>query len=290
MANTINTSTLSEVYRINYAQEMLNLSLKTMTVADAIFTVDRSGAKYIANPYLTAISATAATIAGTYTVSAATTTGDALEITDQATASVHLMEFEEKLSRADLFGSLVKELRDEVVLTVDKFALNYACNNAGSTYTTAVGGFTTYGNINKIIGDLCGKVAGYASGYSDGLFLVIENTDLTGFIQAGMSSGFSFADSVLNNGFAGRFGGVDVYVVRTGTFATATIGTLSATNSGKRLFGVKRVPMTLGMGDGAKYDEKKVTLKTGREIVLWCNYGAKVWTPKSTLLCAITLA
>jgi hypothetical protein len=290
MANTISNSTLNEVFRINYAQEMLNLSLKTMTVADAIFTVDRSGAKYIANPYLTAISATAAAIAGTYSVSNATTTGDVLNITEQATASVHLMEFEEKLSRADLFGSLVKELRDQVVVTVDKYALNYACNNAGESYTTIAGGFTTPGNINKIIGDLCGKVAGYASGYSDGLFLVIENTDLTGLIQAGMSSGFSFADAVLNNGFAGKFGGVDVYVVRTGTFVTGSIGTLSATNSGKRLFGVKRVAATLGMGDGAKYDEKKVTAKTGREIVLWCNYGMAVWNPKASLLVKITLA
>lgn len=289
MAASIGTSTLSETWRISYAQTMLNLSLKTALVVEKIAKVDNSGAKYIGNPYLTAITATAAAIDGAYTVTGITTTDDTLTVTDRAAAAVQLLEFEETLSRADLFGSLIKELGDQVAITMDKFVLNNFCNNAGQTYTTAVGGFTTPANINKIIGDLVSKVAGYSTDFSNGLFVVVESTDLTGFIQAGMTSGFNFADATLRNGFAGVFGGVEVYVVRPSTFVTATIGTLAATNSGKRLFGVKNIH-TYAAPKGVQYDEKKVTLLTGREISVWANYGAKVWVPKANLFVAIILA
>jgi len=267
---------------------MLDLSLKTALVAEKICRVDRSGARYISNPYLTAITATAAAIAGTYTVSTATTTDDKLTVSEQIAAGVHLFEFEETLSRADLFGSMIADLGAEVALLADKYVVNLMTNNAGQTYSTPAGGFTTPGNINQIIGDLSGKVAGFSDAYK-GMFLVVENTDVTGFIQAGMSNGFNFADATLNNGFAGVFGGVEVYVVRSGVFATATIGTLSATNSGKRLFGIKEMAATYAAPKGIQYDEKKVTLKTGREISVWANIGAKVWTQKANLLVAITL-
>lgn len=287
MANTIGTSTLSEVWRIKYAQSKLDLALKTALVAEKVCRVDRSGAKYISNPYLTALTSTAAAIDGDYSVADWTSTDQALNVTEQATSSVHLREFEETLSRADLFGSLVEEMGAQVAVTVDKYVLNYMCNNAGETYVTAASGFTNPGNINKIIGDLTGKVSGHSDSYK-GLFLVVENTDLTGFIQAGMSNGFNFSDATLNNGFAGVYGGVEVYIVRSSTFVTATIGTLSATNSGKRLFGVKGMH-TYAAPKGIQYDEKKVTAKTGREIVAWANYGAAVWTQKANLLVAITL-
>ena len=287
MANTIGTSTLSEVWRIKYAQRKLDIALKTAVVAEKICKVDRSGSKYIANPYLTALTATAAAIDGDYTVADFTSTDQALNITEQATSSTHLRDFEEKLSRADLFGSVVEEMTMQVVTTVDKYVLNYMCNNAGSSYTTPAGGFATSGNVVEIMATLQGLVAGYAEAYK-GTFLVVENTDVTGLLQAGMSNGFSFADAHLNNGMVGQFAGVDIFVVRTGTFVTATIGTLSATNSGKRLFGVKNVH-TYAL-NGVNYDEKKVTAKTGRELVVWADYGAAVWTQKAALLVAITLA
>ena len=128
MAATIGTSTLSETWRISYAQTMLNLSLKTALVAQKICKVDSSGAKYIGNPYLTAITATAAAIDGAYTVTAITTTDDTLTVSDRAAAAVQLLEFEETLSRADLFGSLIKELGDQVAITMDKFVLNTLAN------------------------------------------------------------------------------------------------------------------------------------------------------------------
>jgi len=227
-------------------------------------------------------------MAGTYTVDTATTVDDTCTVSDQVESAVHLYEFEQTLSRADLYQSFVDDMTACVAVSIDKFVLNKVLDGATTTYSTPAGGFTTPGNINQIIADLCGKVAGYSDAYK-GLFLVIENTDLSGFIQAGMSSGFSFADMTLNNGFAGRYGGVDVYVVRTGTFVTATVGTLTATNSGHRLFGVKNVA-TYAAPRGIQYDEKKVTQKTGREIVVWANIGAKVWTPKAALLVDITIA
>jgi len=288
MANTIGTSTLSEVWRIKYFKSTLEVALRNALVAEKVCKVDRSDAKYIANPYGNQPSAAIATMAGTYAVSTVTTVDDPLTVSDQVTYAEHIYEFEETLSRVDLYTSRVDEMTYAVATMIDKFVLNKILDLAGESYDTPEGGFTTPGNINKIIGDLTGKVAGYSTAYG-GLFLVIENTDLTGFIQAGMGNGFSFADAALNNGFGGVYGGVEVYVVRTGTFSTGTIGTLSATNSGHRLFGVKNVAL-YAAPRGVQMDEKKVTLKTGREVSVWANIGAILWTPKVNLLTDITLA
>ena len=286
MANTIGTSTLSEVWRIKYMKTTLELSLRTALVAEKICQVDRTDSKYIANPYLTALSGTVAAMAGTYSVATATTVDDTCTVSDQVTSAVHLYEFEQTLSRADLYQSFVEDMTNAVAVQIDKFVLNKVLDGATGTYDTPTGGFIA-ANIAEIIASLTAKVAGYSDAYK-GLFLVIENTDLAGFIMAGMASGFSFADATLNNGFAGRFGGVEVYVVRTGTFVTDTIGTLSATNSGHRLFGVKNVA-TYAAPRGIQYDEKKITQVTGREVAVWANIGAKVWTPKAALLVDITL-
>lgn len=287
MANTIGTSTLSETWRIKYVKSTLELALRNSMIAEKICTVDRTDAKYIANPYLTGATAAIAAMAGTYAVSTATVTDDTCTVSEQVTYGVHLYEFEQSLSRADLYTSFVEDLTAAVGNMADKYVLNKILDEAGESYDTPTGGFTTPANINKIIADLTGKVAGYADTYK-GLFIVVESTDITGFIQAGMSNGFSFADAALNNGFGGRYGGVEVYVARTGTFVTDTVGTLTATNSGHRLFGVKGVA-TYAAPRGIQYDEKKVTLKTGREISVWANIGAKVWTPKANLLVDITI-
>lgn len=287
MANTIGTSTLSEVWRIKYVKSTLELALRNAMIAEKICTVDRTDAKYISNPYLTALTATDAAIAGTYSVSTATTVDDTCTVTEQITSAVHLYEFEQTLSRVDLFTSFIDDMTAAIGNAADKYVLNKILDGATGTYDTPTGGFTTPANIPKIIADLTGKVAGYADTYK-GLFIVVESTDITGFIQAGMSSGFSFADAALNNGFGGRFGGVDVYVARTGTFVTDTVGTLTATNDGHRLFGVKGVA-TYAAPRGIQYDEKKVTQKTGRELSCWANIGAKVWTPKAALLVDITI-
>lgn len=183
--------------------------------------------------------------------------------------------------------SFVEDMKNAIAVKVDQFVLNKVTDVGTGTYSTPAGGFTTAANINEIMANLVSKVAGFAEAYN-GLFLVIENTDLPGFIQAGMSNGFSFADSTLNNGFGGRYGGVEVYVVRTGTFTTATLGTLTAANSGHRVFGVKNIAC-YAAPRGIQYDEKKVTLKTGKEISCWANVGAGIWVPQRDLIVDITI-
>lgn len=287
MVNSIGTSTLSEVWRIKYFSATLELALRNALVAEKICHVDRSNMRYLSNPYLTQPTAAIAAIAGTYAVSTLTTTDEKLTVSEQVTYAVHLFEFEETLTRVDLYTSIVDDMVAAVATVVDKYVLNLITDQAGESYNTPGGGFQTPGNINEIIGDLTGKVSGYVDTYK-GLFLVIENTEVSGFTQAGMGNGFNFADAALNNGFGGIYGGVEVYVVRAGTFVTDTIGTLTATNANHRLFGVKDTAV-YAAPRSIQMDEKKVTLKTGREVSVWANIGAVVWTHKANLLVDITL-
>jgi hypothetical protein len=83
--------------------------------------------------------------------------------------------------------------------------------------------------------------------------------------------------------------GVDIHVVAAGTFANATSGTQSYTNSGHRVFGVKGVA-TYATPRGLRYEEKAVSGKTGKEIVVYAAIGAKVWVPKAALIVDVTLA
>lgn len=175
-----------------------------------------------------------------------------------------------------------------VAFGIDKYVLNNLTANAGSTYTTPAGGFTTAANINTIMGNLQSKIAGYQDAYK-GTFLVIENTDIVGFAIAGATNGFSVADSVLKNGYMNNWMGTDIYVIRTGTFVTATLGTTSVTNSGHRVFGVNKVT-TYASPRGMQYDEKGVSGKTGKEIVVFGLVGFKAWAQKATLIVNITLA
>lgn len=285
--NTIGTSTLSEVWRIKYFKATLETNLRKALVCEKICTVDRSDSKYLSNPYGNQPSATVATIAGTYSVTAYTTTDDAISVTDQVTYAEHIYEFEQTLSRPDLYASRIDEMTYAVAWSIDYFVINKITDIATGTYDTPSGGFTTAANIPVIMSNLIAKVMGYSSSYK-GLFLVIENTDVPGFIQAGAASGFSYADSVLNNGWMGSYMGVDLYVVRADTFATATIGTLSAVNSGHRLFGVKGEAVYLAPR-GVQMEEKYVTQTTGKEIAVFGNVGAGIFTPKRTLLVDITI-
>jgi hypothetical protein len=286
--NTIGTSTLSSAWRIKYFKSTLETNLRNALVAEKICNVDRSDAKYIANPYTNQPTAAVAAIAGDYALTAFTTTDDTLTVTDQVTYAEHIYQFEDLLTRVDLYTSRVDEMTYAVATAIDKFVLNNLCEDATGTYTTPTGGFTTAANINVIISNLCSKVMGYSEAYK-GLFLVIENTDIPGFMQAQMTNGFSFADSALNNGFMTTYGGVEIYVVRTGTFVDATIGTTTVTNSGHRVFGVKGIA-TYAAPRGIQYEEKQVTLKTGKEVAVYANIGFKLWTPKAALIVDITLA
>lgn len=288
MPNTISSKT----YRDKYRSAALETALRNALVAEKICEVDRSDAKTIQNPYGSAPSTVVQAIAGTYTPATFTTTDDTLTVADEFIVSEHIYNFEEVLTKFDMFASRTDEMTNSVVTAIDKYVLNVMLEAGTGTYTTPAGGFTTAANINVIMSNLASKVMGYAEAYK-GMFLVIENTDVVGFGQAQVTNGFSYADAALKNGFMSSYMGIDIYVVRTGTFDDQTASTVSGTqtwsNAAHRLFGVKNVT-TYATPRGVIWEEKGVTGKTGKEIVCFGYVGAKVWTPKAALIVDITLA
>lgn len=274
--------------RDKYFQSQYEIVLRNALVAEKICNVDRSDLKRIQNPYGSQPTATIQAVAGTYSVTAWTVTDDALTVTDEVIYSEQVFAHEEFFAVFNIAASRLDNMMYAVAYGVDKFVLNNLCEDATGAYTTPVGGFTTASNINTIMGNLQSKVAGYEDAYK-GTFLVIENTDIVGFAIAGATNGFSVADSVLKNGYMNNWMGTDIYVVRSGTFVDATIGTTTVTNAGHRMFGVNKVA-TYASPRGMNYEEKGVSGKTGKEIVVFCLVGFKLWSQKATLVVDITLA
>lgn len=283
MANTISTKTYRDKYRMAVMEKILRNAL----VAEKICEVDRSEAKTIQNPYSSQPTVTVQALAGTYSVADFTTTDDTLTVNNEFIVAEHVKDFESVLTRFDLFATRTDEMMYAVATKIDRFVLNNLCEDGTGTYSTPTGGFTTAANINVIMSNLISKVAGYSDTYK-GLFLVIENTDVPGFIQAQATNGFSFADAALNNGWISSYMGVDIYVVRSSTFADETLGTTTYTNAGHRVFGVKGVA-TYAAPRGVQFDEKAVTLKTGKEVVVWGYIGFKLWATKTDLIIDITV-
>jgi len=287
MSVTNSLSTYSQ--RQKYFSTNIALALRNALVAEKICTVDRSNQKTLQNPYITNVAAAIQAVAGTYTPALRTTTDDAVTVADEVIVSAHVYDFEMKTMAFDLMANFLDDLMYQVAFKVDQFVLNKILDVGTGTYTTAAGGFTTAANIPKIMGDLLGKVAGYATGVATAPFLVIESTDLTGFFQTAVGSGFNYADAALNNGFAGNYGGVKVYVVRTGTFVTTTLGTLTAVNSGHRLFGITNKAV-MAIPGGISYEEKAIGSETGKEIVAYGYVGTNVWHYDLPNFVDITLA
>lgn len=273
--------------RDKYFQSQYEIVLRNALVAEKICSVDNSDAKRIQNPYGSQPTATIQAVAGTYSVSAWTVTDDALTVTDEVIYAEHIFAHEDFFAVFDIAASRLDNLMYSVAYGVDKFVLNNLCEDATGTYTTPTGGFTTASNVNTIMANLSSKVAGYETTY--GTFLVIENTDLVGFMVAGATNGFSMADAVLKNGKVTVWMGTDIYVVRSGTFVDATLGTTTVTNAGHRVFGVNKVA-TYASPRGMNYEEKSVTGKTGKEVVVFCLVGFKLWAQKTALVVDITLA
>lgn len=287
--NTIGTSTIGTSWRGKYFSSKLQQVLRKALVCEKICQVDRSDSYYIHNPYSNQPTAAIQASAGTYSVSAWTVTDDSLTVTDESIYGEHVFDFERRMNNYNLMDARFDEMAYAVAYGIDYFVLNSLTEDGTGTYTTPAGGFTTAANINVIMSNLISKVAGF-SDVSNGMFLVIENTDVPGFIQAQATNGFSFADAALNNGFMSSYMGVDIYVVRSGTFVTTTIGSRSdIANSGHRVFGVKGVS-TYASPRGLIYEEKGVSGKTGKEIAVSSQVGFKLWTQKAGLVVDITLA
>jgi hypothetical protein len=287
MSNTISTKT----YRDKYRSASLDTLLRAALVAEKVCEVDRSNSKTIQNPYGSQPTATVQALAGTYTPATFITTDDTLTVADEVVIGEHVYNFEALLSRFDLFANRQDEINYSIATAIDKWVINCLCEDANGTYSTPSGGFTTAANINVIMSNLASKVAGYADAYK-GLFLIIENTDVPGFVQAQATNGYSFADAALKNGFMSSYMGIDIYVVRSGTFADETTSTASGTktwtNSGHRVFGVKNVT-TYAAPRNITWDEKGVTGKTGKEICMDASIGFKAWVTKYDLIIDITL-
>lgn len=284
MANTLSTYSL----RHKYFKSNLEVALRNALIAEKICNVDRSDLKTIENPYITNQTATIQAVAGTYTPAAMTVTDDALSVADEVWASTHVFDFEMRTANFNLTANFLDDLIYSVAYKIDQFVVNKVLDSSTGTYSTPAGGFTTSANVAVICANLLSKVAGYQSGIASRPFLVIESTDIVGFAQAQVASGFAYADAALRNGFMTEYMGIEIYVIRTGTFVTATLGTLTATNSGHRLFGITNLA-TYASPRGIQYEEKGVTAKTGKEVVAYGLVGAKVWTPHAGLFVDITL-
>ena len=287
---TTGTNTLgSTTYRVKFKQANLDKILRRMLIAEKICEVDRTDSYLIRNPYGSQPTAQMGSITGTYTVDDYTTTDDSLTVDNEIKVAEHVYDFEQTLLNFDMYANRADEQAYSFAAKVDQFVLNYLGYSATGAYTTPTGGFTTPSNILTIMANLTSKVGGYADAYK-GQFLVIENTDLVGFSVAGATNGYSFSDATLNNGFAGRMMGVDIYVTRTGVFTNSAIGTLSSpAMSGCRVHGVNGVA-TYAAPRGVQVEEKSVSGKTGRECVTWGYIGFKLWTTKAALVTKITLA
>lgn len=288
MANTLSSKTLRDKYRAAQVQQ----ALKKAVVAEKVCIVDNSDLKTISSPYLTAIAVTVQAVAGTYSPAAITTTDDTLTVTDEFIAATHIFHFEQATSNFDLFFTSNVGMTNALVEAVDKWVINELCDGGTGTYTTPAGGFTTSANVVTILSNIISKTSGYADAIN-GLYVIVENTDLTGIVQAQVATAFNFADAAANNGLVTNMMGVDIFVVRSGTFATAATTSVSGsktwTNSGHRVGGVKRVA-TYAAPRWMTFEEKGVTGKTGMEVAMICYAGFKQWTPTAGLTIDITLA
>jgi len=270
-----------------YLKSQYDIVLRKAVIAEKICDVNTSDLKRIQNPYGSQPTATIQAVAGTYSVSAWTVTDDALTVTDEVIYAEHIFAHEDFFAVFDIAASRLDNMMYAVAYGIDFFVLNNLCEDATGTYTTPAGGFTTAANVLPILSNLSSKVAGFDTTY--GTYLVVENTDLPGILLAGATNGFSMADAVLNNGKVTNLMGIDIYVVRTGTFVDATIGTTTVTNAGHRVFGVNKAA-TYASPRGINYEEKGVTGKTGQEVVVYGLIGFKLWEQKKALTVDVTLA
>lgn len=286
--NSLSTKTLRDKYRAAQIQQ----ALKNAVVAEAVCLVDRSDLKTISSPYITAMATVVQAVVGTYSPANVTTSDDTLTVADEFIVSGQIKGFEKITSNFDLFFAANQAMTNSVVTAIDKWVLNELCENGTGAYTTPAGGFTTAANVIVIMSNIISKTAGYADALN-GLYVVVENTDIPGIVQSQVSTGFRRADEAATNGLLGNMMGIDIYVVRSGTFADETASTVSGsktwTNSGHRVGGVKKVS-TYAFPRGLQFEEKGVTGVTGMEVVCYGLIGFKQWTPTAGLTIDITLA
>jgi len=285
---TLSTKTLRDKYR----SAQIEQALRNALIAEKVCLVDNTQLKTISSPYFTPVTTTIQAVVGTYTPSAFTTTDDTLTVADEAIVATHVFDFEQVTANFDLFFAANQAMTNSLIQAIDKWVLNELCEGGTGAYTTPAGGFTTSSNVVTILSNIISKVSGYQDALN-GMYVVVENTDLTGIIQAQTNLAFSYADAAANNGFLTSLLGVEIYVARSGTFVDATetdvSGSKTWTNSGHRVGGIRKIT-TYAAPRGLRFEEKGVTGKTGMEVVGVGYLGFKVWTPRAGLTIDITLS
>lgn len=283
MANTISTHS----YREKFATSRFSYLLRRALIMEAVCQVDTGSNKTIKNPYISTGGATGQALTGTYSVGDITLTNDDLVVDKEFIEGGHIMDWEEALTEHSIFQGAVDQMTFNVKNLIDQWGLNSLCDDANASYATASGGLATKANVNTTFANINSLLAGYAEAYR-GLYIVVENTDMAGIIEAVADSGFSVADSTLRNGFVTSHMGVDVYVTRTGTFVDATVAGDAFTNANNRVAGVKGAA-TFARPRNIGYQEKGVSGKTGMELAIWGYAGFKQWVPTQDLTIDITL-
>ncbi len=283
MANTLSTHS----YREAFAKSRFDFVLRRALIAEAVCTVDYGDNKTVKNPYIATGGATGQALTGTYSVGNITITDDDLVVDKEFIEGGHVMDWEEVLTQHPMFQGAIDQMTFNVKEEMDQWVLNSLCDDAGASYATPSGGFATKANVNTIFANINSAVAGYAEAYR-GLYVVVENTDMAGIIEARGDSGHSVADAVMNNGYFTSHMGVDIYVTRTGTFADATVAGDTFTNANNRVAGVKGAA-TFAHPRGIGYEEKGVSGKTGKELAVYGYAGFKQWTTTANLTIDITL-
>lgn len=283
MANTLSTHS----YREAFAKSRFDYVLRRALIAEAICDVNTGDNKTVKNPYISTGGATGQALTGTYPVGDITTTDDDLVVDKEFIEGGHVMNWEEVLTEHSMFQGALDQMIFNVKNLMDQWVLNSLTDDAGASYATPSGGFATKANVNTIFANINSALAGYAEAYR-GLYVVVENTDMAGIIEAKGDSGFATADSVFQNGFWDAHMGVDIYVTRTGTFVDAAVADDTFTNANNRVAGVKGAA-TFAHPRGVNYEEKAVSGKTGMELAVYGYAGFKQWATTSNLTIDITL-
>lgn len=249
--------------------------LESMTVARAIsdFVV---GKKFIHNPFPVPGSVTVnSPMLGTYTPVVFNSTDDTLEVNREAIYNNHFFDFETRFADYNIAMESLKLASAKLAEDMDREL--FAILEAGAGETVEVPGGFTKANTFDAVAEAVGRLSGYANAMN-GMYIVIDNTQVPAFVSAGATAGFSYADAVLNNGLRGNLMGFDIYVVRSGQLPADTA-----------LAGIKKASTT-GIGGAIHIEEKQVSGKTGIEFVA-VNYSrSALWNNNQPLVVKFDLA
>lgn len=248
--------------------------LESITVAKAISDF-KSGVKYIHNPFPTPGSITTnSPMAGTYTAGAFVSTDDDLVVNREAIYSTHIFDFEATFADYDLAMETFKLAAAKLAEDMDTELFTILDAGAANTVTVA-GGFAA-GTVISSLAEALGHISGFAQ-MTNGTYVVIDNTQVAAFVEAGAGNGFSYADAVLRNGMMGQLLGFDIYVVRSGQLPANVA-----------LAGIKKASTT-GIGGSIKVEEKGVAGKTGKEMTA-INYSrSALWNNNQELVVKFNL-